>query len=1066
MSTRMLLFEDPAFPYEGARPDAEAERLLAERAEAASAGTLAERLMSGAYDALVYLHGPYVPKAAWSAVLEHLRRGGGLVTAGGLPFRRPVAVDAQGRLRVEREQTAYLRQLDVHEALAVGEKGVVRLQASEEYPLLSGVEPLFGVRSTWGLIFHPTKASDMPHELGSGGPMDARIVPLLVGVDAEGRPRTAPVVLVERLKGPFAGGRWVMINQPLDETFWREGGADVLLRLAEFAAAGATEIWLKPHFACYEPGERPSLTLQIQALGRTMAARDGCGWTVDVEVEKDEGRTRENVEGIAGDLAGKTVAGRVESSKVLWKTSIETQATRDLNALRMTVPVDVSPGLYRVRAVARSERGEVRRLSQAFWGMDRELLRSGEPLACGRDYFVRGGRPMPIVGMTYMAADTARKFLHLPNVEVWDRDMAEMARAGVNLIRTGVWTAHRTFAFVDGHIDEAALRAIDAFLLTAKRHGLEVTFTFFAFAPERWEGLNPYLDPRSVEAQKRFVALVASRHRETTHVHWDLINEPSLFDPGRLFSGPRTLGDPFERKAFADWLRRRHGGDLALLQERWNMTPEELPSFEAAEPPEREDVAFDVADVTRAKHNGRWLDYALFTMDMFNRWTAELRGTIARVTPGRLVTVGQDEALGGQRPSPFFYAREVDYTTVHTWWLMDQLVWDGVFSKTPDKPNLVQETGIMYVERPDGRAKRTEEELRDILERKYAYAFATGAAGAVQWIWNTNVYMDNVNECNIGALRADGTHKPEADVTYAFGRFMAQIRDLFEDREPEPVAVVFPYSNDFSCRSLAFEATARSVRVLVYGLNVHPRGIGEYQLEALRRHPARLIVVPSAHNFDDEAFERLTEAAAAGAVVLWTGPLRLDAYWGPAEHRLRELIGPTVYGNVMREEKLEIGGRVWDVSFGGTKIAEAAVDRPIDVDAGEGTMRLVEVGIGSGRWIWCPLPVELNERWEPIAAVYRRALEVSAVVPELEWLESGDCPGVYGRALRFSQGTLFVFVSECADDRTVRVRDPRTGVRYALRLERGRAVLFAADESGRVIAVYRPDETQVRAEIG
>ena len=57
------------------------------------------------------------------------------------------------------------------------------------------------------------------------------------------------------------------------------------------------------------------------------------------------------------------------------------------------------------------------------------------------------------------------------------------------------------------------MRAIDAFILTAKRHELEVTFTFFSFAPEAWEGVNPYLDPRSVEAQKRFVASIVGRHR-------------------------------------------------------------------------------------------------------------------------------------------------------------------------------------------------------------------------------------------------------------------------------------------------------------------------------------------------------------------------------------------------------------------------------------------------------------------------------------------------------------------------------------------------------------------------
>ncbi|MFH5181656.1 hypothetical protein ACHHV8_02935 [Paenibacillus sp. TAB 01] len=115
---------------------------------------------------------------------------------------------------------------------------------------------------------------------------------------------------------------------------------------------------------------------------------------------------------------------------------------------------------------------------------------------------------------------------------------------------------------------------------------------------------------------------------------------------------------------------------------------------------------------------------------MHNRWAAQLIETIRSIQPKQLVTVGQDEGLGGQRPSPFFYAEAVDYTTVHSWWRMDDLVWDGVFTKDAFKPNLIQETGIMYVETPDGRAKRSEAELRNILERKYAYAFSTGGAGA------------------------------------------------------------------------------------------------------------------------------------------------------------------------------------------------------------------------------------------------------------------------------------------------------------------------------------------------
>ena len=157
------------------------------------------------------------------------------------------------------------------------------------------------------------------------------------------------------------------------------------------------------------------------------------------------------------------------------------------------------------------------------------------------------------------------------------------------------------------------------------------------------------------------------------------------------------------------------------------MTTVNLPSFDSVSPPEPDEINSDIQDMHSGKKGTRWLDYSLFSMDMLNRWANELNQTIRSIAPNQLVTIGQDEGLNAQRPSPFFYEKTVDYTTNHSWWLMDQLVWDGIFAKTPFKPNVIQETGIMYVETPDGMAKRSEEELRNILERKYAYAFPPGA---------------------------------------------------------------------------------------------------------------------------------------------------------------------------------------------------------------------------------------------------------------------------------------------------------------------------------------------------
>lgn len=1046
----ILVFYDDTFPYSGDRPSRSILEGMGQWATVSDASSLAENLRAGGWHALVQLHGPYFPKAAWNEIHAYLLSGGGLLHTGGVPFREPVSVSAEaGDWKVERPQVAYHQLLNIHDALAVSPAPVAAFKASPEFPLLENYGELFTVKPTWGLTLHPAKTSDIPEEMGACGPMDMFIYPLLTGVDHTGRERSAPVVLLELYKGDYTGSRWILINQELDEHFWSKDGAALLLELAEYTAQGATEIWLKSSFASYEPGEQALLTLQLQSLSRTSAPV--AKWQFRLEVSRDG------------------------TGEVLWTAQAELNAAQDLQFVRLPVPLRVEPGLYRVSCIAESSRGERRLLKQAFWGMDRALLQSGEPLSAGRDYFTRGGKPVPIVGMTYMTSDVSRKFLQLPNVDRWEADMAEMKRAGINLIRTGIWTGYRMIMFADGHAAEDVLRAVDAFVLTAKRHELEVTFTFFSFAPEAWEGENPYLDPRSVEAQKRFIVSIVSRQKGTTNVHWDLINEPSLFHPRRVFEGPYTVGDRFEQAAWSEWLRVKYNNDIAALQERWNMTPGQLPSFEAARAPDPNDTYFQ--SVVQPKKWLRWTDYSLFSMDMHNRWASALIGTIRRSDPAHLATVGQDEGICSQRPSPFFYAETVDYTTVHTWWQMDHLGWDGIFTKTPDKPNLIQETGIMHVQRPDGIAKRTEEELRNILERKYAYSFSTGGAGAVQWIWNTNYFMNNANESNIGALRADGTQKPEADVSYDFGSFMAEIAGLFESRELEEIAVVYPFSNDFSNRKLAFEATTQAVRVLAFGMNAHPRGIGEYHLETLQRHPAKLIIVPSAHNFADEAFSQLLELARQGSTVLWSGPLRLDEHWGPAEHRLSEELGSLEHGNILREEMLEIGGEQFPVAFGQKKIGALAVERPAGSGGAQGVLEVqgvremqgaqevLDVDIGAGKFLYCPLPVELNERWEPIQALYDSALGTAGVEPELDWLQGGELPGVYGRKLAFAGGSLYIFVSEFGSDAGIKVRDPQNGTTYAFMLERERTVMFAAALDGQLLAVYRPQQVQIRVNL-
>lgn len=1074
--SKLIIFYDPSFPYVGEHPDEASLDKLREAGELAGTAEQlsAELAAANGTGCFINLHAPCFPKAAWPDITAYLRNGGGLLSVGEAPFRIPVS-GKPGDWEPELEQSSYHQELLIHEVMRVNGSPIERYIGSEEWPLAEQAAKSWERGDTASLILHVTRQSDLPHEGGTAGPMDAHIYPLIKGISADGRELAAPVVLIEHTKGRYAGGRWMMVNQRVGSAFWAKQGAASLAAWAAHCAAGVTELWLKPSYACYDEGDRPSLKLQLQRLHpqeRSLPLK----WLLQLTVSRSWTYPGE---ASAAKLSGETAAGNSSAletaapqllqqpPQLLWEHRWTATAGRELQVEPLRVPVELTPGFYTAVLEAVSESGERRVIRQGFWCRDEQLLTAGDFLTCDRDYFIKDGQPLPIVGMTYMTSDVARKFIFLPNAAVWDRDMEMMKRAGINLIRTGIWTAYRHAMFADGHPSEEVLRALDAFFLTAKKHGLEVTFTFFAFTPEAWEGVNPYLDPRSIEAQKRFISSIVVRHRESKHVHWDLINEPSMFDPNRIFEGPRTAGDSYEREAFQSWLRERHGGSIDLLQQRWGMSSTQLPSFESIQCPEHEEINFDVQDMRSGKKGTRWLDYTLFTMEQMNRWALRMREALRVAQPKQLVTIGQDEALAWNRPSPLFYAEAVDYTTNHSWWLNDQLVWDGLFAKTPDKPNLIQETGIMYVETPDGRAKRSEEELRDLLERKYAYSFSTGGAGAVQWLWNTNFYMDNVNESNIGALRADGTEKPEADVSYHFGSFMAAIRSLFVSRQLEDVAVVFPYSNDFGNRKLAAEATARLTRVLCYELKQHFRAVSEYNLESLMTHPAKLIAVPSPHNFSVEAFDRLLEIVrATGSTLLFTGPMHLDEYWHPASRsalwgavdsgREQSADKPrldTTLSNVQREEGFRIGDQQYKLSYGQRKIAKLYKEHT--AADGPGPEPLIRLPLGAGQLYWCGQPVECNDRTEPIAELYRHLLQESGAGQELIWHEGGDNSGLYGKKLAFAEGQLYIFVSEYGYDAPVRITDPLHGHAYSFEVPAGRTFMFAADRSGKLLAVYR-----------
>ena len=241
---------------------------------------------------------------------------------------------------------------------------------------------------------------------------------------------------------------------------------------------------------------------------------------------------------------------------------------------------------------------------------------------------------------------------------------------------------------------------------------------------------------------------------------WDLINEPSFSAASQLWR-TRPNGDASENAAWEQWLRTRYGAGgedyRAAALRAWGAAPDEGTSL-----PSLDD--FTDRNLFGTLRPRKAADYKRFSQDMFTAWVRQMTDALrSNGNRAQLITVGQDEGGLSERPNPLFFGKSVDFTCMHTWWNNDAQAWDAVLSALPDRPMLVEETGMMRYERVDGTPWRTEDEAARLLERKLAIAVGSGSSGYVQWIWNTNPFMASDNEAGIGFFRADGTARPELE---------------------------------------------------------------------------------------------------------------------------------------------------------------------------------------------------------------------------------------------------------------------------------------------------------------
>ena len=960
---------------------------------------------------LVMPYGSAFPFDAWPAIYDYLQRGGNLLTLGGSPFEVPVYRQRQGFI-TGRPTVAYQKRLLINQAWPINS---LQLHLRPAHSWLGSIGGGWGTRRCWSLMM---RLSDEAHygRLGSMGLMSAQIEPLLQGISSDGRVLVAPIVLVDHYHNRFAGGRWVLANFEAEPGF---NGSEEAVRLfsacARIAQRSALQLDVRPAMATVATGETPNLLLHCRA------------WQ-----EQADAQLSVRLENPGGNL--------------VYQKTMPLPLGQVPQHLSLSLPAPLRPGLYSLHLRLRSETGLLAQATSGYYCRDQSLLRSGPPLKPGAEFFQRGDQPMPVIGTTYMAGRVHRQFLLQPNPALWRRDFAAMAEAGINFVRTGIWTGYEQVMQEPGIVREDILRAFEAYLHAAREHSIAVQFCFFAFQPEVFGRGNPYLDPEMRARQKEFIAAFVRRFRDVPDLSWDLINEPSQFDPRHLFRQiPRY--DEYEQHAWNRWLERRYRSYESLLA-AWNATPEEAGSWGNLRLPTAAELTY------RQRWQGRKPlianDWHRFAQEIFADWTQEMVATIRACGSQQMVTVGQDEGAVDGRPSPWFHHASLDHTCIHAWWLNDALLWDQLCATIPGKPLLVQETGIMQYEQLDEYSRQDEENRAHLLERKFALALATGA-GFVQWLWNTNSHMNDDNEVAIGALRADGSEKPELRCTRLIAPFARVLARYAGPSELPAVAVIQTQSLLGSVlQPLSIRTTQNAVRALAYELGIPCRIVGENACTLVGR--AKLIILPYPRTLTESAWRDLLDAVRRGATLLISGPMG-DDHFHDSERLLPFGMSAHIAPITARECWQDSPKERLHLTYSGEAIN--IIDRwQFNNDA---STTLKQLALGDGRILLAAFPVELNDSFEALASFYRAVLQSEEEIRSMRFstYSANKAPGVLVWPRRFAEATLYTCISEAADPYQIEIRDDETAALLGLELQPERAALVLLHRStGKLLAAY------------
>ncbi|MGB9625301.1 MAG: cellulase family glycosylhydrolase, partial [Phycisphaerae bacterium] len=554
---------------------------LLERAGYGTAMLNAEHLADPAvldpkrFPLLILPYGPNYPAAAEPAIRNYLMHGGGFFSTGGYVFDRPVyAGPGGGPIAAGSGRTITAAQLDRGDGFysfntrfgRPGDTMITRpdqIGAFDPAFLLERVEKLVPADDQfivpagfeWSLPVRGYAARSMIARNSPVFPdLYARTIPLIEARDAFGRPRGPVGSIAYIFDGPCRGSAWAFFGVTSHDLFASGSPrtaemADLFLRTLDALLARRFLVDLSSDLACYHDERTVRLSARLANFGpgplaakvrfslaphdpQTIPVSLNSGETQTIEVAFDRPDPTSPAPATRHTGSSRRHAERSEASCVRSAHGPPGEASEQIAAggktsCRAARQPANETGLHEFAAELLVDNNVVDRLRSAFVLWRPDPRPTDAALSLKDNYFRRDGRATFLTGTN----TTGEIFYALDEGPLtWDRDFADMADAGLRLVRILHFSpfAHRSHQGDSSHPvmllarrpPERLIRQLDAIVQLARDHGVVIFLTLHDWLPVA-------LTDDELDAQRTWNRFWVARYKGIPNLIYDIQNEPN-----------------------------------------------------------------------------------------------------------------------------------------------------------------------------------------------------------------------------------------------------------------------------------------------------------------------------------------------------------------------------------------------------------------------------------------------------------------------------------------------------------------------------------------------------------